>query len=277
VRFVLTYSADAVVAVSRYTARRFNDGLDRSVATHVYNGLDTDGLRPDPGAPASVREELGITADAALLGQVSQITPWKGQDTAIRALAELRRGGVDAHLLLVGEVRFAGKAVRYDNHEYLRSLHRLVTELGVDGAVHFLGQRDDVARILSAIDISLLPSSHEPFGRVVLESMAVETPPLVSEAGAGPELVEDGVSGRLLPADRPELWAAAARELLDDPAARTRMGRSGREAVGRFTDDAQVRGILAVYERALGWREPAGANGSAREAEKPAEVAAWRG
>ena len=74
------------------------------------------------------------------------------------------------------------------------------------------------------MDLSLLPSWEEPFGLVTVESMAMGTPPLVSAVGGGPELVQDGVTGRLLDPHRPEAWAAAARTLLEDDAARARMG-----------------------------------------------------
>jgi glycosyltransferase involved in cell wall biosynthesis len=218
--------------------------------------------------PARLREELGIAPDAVLLGQVSQITPWKGQATAIRAVAELRRQGLDAHLLIVGRVAFGGAGVRYDNHAYLGSLHRLVEELGVGKAVHFLGQRTDVPQILGALDLSLLPSVNEPFGRVTVESMAVGTPPLVSDAGSGPELVEDRVSGRTLPPGRAPEWAAAARELLADRNGLARMGERAREGAARFSDEAQVRDVLAVYGRVVG--TPGGAEGAAEAVSWPA-------
>ncbi len=66
-------------------------------------------------------------------------------------------------------------------------------------------------------DLSLLPSWDEPFANVMLESMAMGTPLLVSSVGGGPELVEDGVTGRVLPPRQPEAWATAARELLATP------------------------------------------------------------
>ena len=179
-----------------------------------------------------MRTERGIPAGAPLLGQVAQITPWKGQDTAIRALAGLRRAGLGAHLLLVGEIAFAGKGVRHDNHGFRRRLDDLVAELGVGDAVHFLGAREDVPALLAAMDLSLLPSWEEPFGLVTVESMAMGTPPLVSAVGGGPELVQDGVTGRLLDPHRPEAWAAAARTLLEDDAARARMGAAGRRRGG---------------------------------------------
>ena len=264
VRFVLVRSAAAVVTVSRDTARRFNEGLERPIATHVYNSFDRDRFDPDRVAPARVREELGIDPDAALLGQVAQITPWKGQDTAIRAVAELRRDGLDVHLLIIGEVAFAGKTVRYDNHGFLRDLHGLVDELGVGGAVHFVGRRSDVPALMRTIDLSLLPSWDEPFANVMLESMAMGTPLLVSEVGGGPELVEDGVSGRLLPPKRPGTWAKAVKELLADRPALERMGRRAREATTGFNDERHARDMLAVYQRVLGGPAPS------RTVEEPA-------
>jgi L-malate glycosyltransferase len=251
VRFVLRRSANAILTVSRETERRFNHGLGRPVAVHVYNSFDRGRFDPDRVDGAGVREELGIGSDATLLGQIGQITPWKGQDTSIRALAQLRRVGVDAHLLLVGEVAFSGSAVRYDNQAYLDGLHRLVGELGLEEQVHFLGQRRDVPGILRELDLSLLPSWDEPFANVMLESMAMGTPLLVSGEGGGPELVEDGVSGRVLPPKRPELWASAARELLEEPQALLHMGLHARRATERFSDQAHARDMLEVYDYVL--------------------------
>jgi glycosyltransferase involved in cell wall biosynthesis len=274
VRSLIVRTASGVVAVSDYTATRFNEGLPRPVATRVYNSIDHERFDPAHVRPADVREELGLAPDAALIGQVAQITPWKGQDTTIRALAELRAGGLDAQLLLVGEVTFGGKSVRYDNQAFLRSLERLVEELGVRDSVHFLGRRTDVPEILRALDLALLTSWEEPFGLVTVESMAMGTPPLVGSIGAGPELVEDGVSGRVLPPRRPELWAAAARELLEDREALRRLGERGPAVAAQFRDDVHAREMLAVYERAAA--QPADCPGSrvAARSDDQAE-AAW--
>jgi L-malate glycosyltransferase len=254
VRSLLVRTAGAVVAVSNYTASRFNEGLASPVAIRVYNSIDHARFDPERVRPAALRERLGIAPDAALIGQIAQITPWKGQDTAVRMLAQLRHRGIDAHLLLVGQIAFSGKAVRYDNHGFRLELDRLVDELAVRNAVHFLGQRDDVPEILRALDLSLLPSWEEPFGLVTVESMALGTPPLVSAAGAGPELLEDGVSGRLLPPRRPELWADAAHELLEDRQALRRLGQRGPAAAQRFRDEVHAAEMLAVYERATARR-----------------------
>jgi glycosyltransferase involved in cell wall biosynthesis len=252
VRGILARSSSAVVTVSRDTAQRFNDGLERPVATHVYNSFDRSRFDPERVPPAEIRAELGLPPEARLLGQIGQITPWKGQDTSIRMLRLLRDSGVNAHLLIVGRVAFGGKAVRYDNHAFLRRLHELVDELRLGHSVHILGERRDVPEILGALDLSLLPSWDEPFANVMLESMAMGVPLLVTEIGGGPELVEDGVNGRLLPPRRPELWAAATAELLGDRSALERMGDRARLATARFDDAAHAREMLGVYERVLG-------------------------
>jgi glycosyltransferase involved in cell wall biosynthesis len=256
VRTALCKSANAILTVSQEVERRFNQGLERPVATHVYNSFDRDRFDPKRVEPARVREELGIAPNAALLGQVAQITPWKAQDTSIRALSELKRDGVDAHLLIVGNIAFAGKGVRYDNQAYLDQLHGLVDELALHDRVHFLGQRGDVPGILRALDLSLLPSWDEPFANVMLESMAMGTPLLVSSVGGGPELVQDGVTGRVLPPKRPDLWAWAARDLLRNPDQLADMGARARAATARFSDDVHARDMLSVYEQVLAHPKP---------------------
>jgi glycosyltransferase involved in cell wall biosynthesis len=245
-------NAAAVAAVSDYAAASFNEGLRRPVAVRVYNSIDHERFDPERVRPARVRQELGLHPAAPLLGQVAQITPWKGQDTAIRALSRLRGRGLDAHLLLVGHIAFSGRGVRLDNVGYVGELEELVDELGLRGAVHFLGLRDDVPEILAALDLSLLPSWGEPFGLATVESMAMGTPPLVSSLGAGPELVEDGVTGRTLEPGQPGPWAEAIGELLSDRAELARIGARGVAAAARFRDDVHARQMLELYERAAG-------------------------
>ena len=88
-------------------------------------------------------------------------------------------------LLIVGEAKFVAPGTRYDNRGYEAHLHQLVTELGLNGEVRFLGQRgpDEVPEIMSAMDLLLMPSWVEPFGKVMVEAMAVGTPVLATNAG----------------------------------------------------------------------------------------------
>jgi glycosyltransferase involved in cell wall biosynthesis len=250
IRTLIVRTASSVAAVSDFTAAKFNEGLPRAVATRVYNSIDHERFDRDSVAPSPLRDELGLGPSAVVIGQVAQITPWKGQDESIRTLAALRAQGIDAHLVLVGQVAFGGKHVRFDNHGFLGSLEHLVDELGVRDSVHFLGQRDDVPEIIRGLELTMLPSWEEPFGLVIVESLALGTPVLVNDTGAGPELVEDGLTGRVLPARRPDLWAAAAAELLRDAERLRRMGDCGPPASARFSDDVQAAEMLALFEAA---------------------------
>jgi glycosyltransferase involved in cell wall biosynthesis len=251
VRRLVARSADQVVTVSRFTADRFNEGLPRPEAYCVYNGLDRERFDPSVIGPAPLRAQMSLPETAALLGVVGQITPWKGQDTAIRALAELRESGADAHLLIVGQVVFTGRQVRYDNDAFLRELQRLTSTLGVKDSVHFLGQRPDVPALLRALDLLLVPSWDEPFASVVMESAAMRTPALIGSASGAAEVLRHGVSAMILPSSQPELWADAARELLRDEPARARMGEQARAVAAQFSNKRHRQEMLAVYARAL--------------------------
>jgi glycosyltransferase involved in cell wall biosynthesis len=250
VRRVVAAGAGEVLAVSRSTARRFDAGLSRPVARTVYISFDRERFLA-PHDTARTRAELGVGAGAPLLGEVAQITPWKGQREAIETLAGVRRRHPDAVLLLIGHVAFAGRGVRYDNAAYLEELHARARELGLEHAVRFLGRRTDVPALVSALDVMLLPSWDEPFGTAALEAMAAGTVPAVGSTGGPAEYVEDGVSGLVLPPREPESWAEAISDLLDDPARLASMGANAREVAGRFSDEAYADGCVAAYVAAL--------------------------
>ncbi len=252
VRGLIAAHADAVLAVSQYTATRFNAGLARPLATCVYNGIDHARFDPHRVTAAPLRREFRLEANVLLLGHVAQITPWKGQAESIRVCSELRRRGVDAHLFLVGGVAFTGRQVRFGNPAYLAQLHALVDSLGLEDCVHFLGVRDDVPSLLRSFDLVLLPSQEEPGALVVAESLAMGTPAFVSDEGGTAEFLEDGVSGRALPVGRPELWAQAIVETVSEGDALERMSRKAVAAAARFTAEAHVHEVEAHLERVLG-------------------------
>jgi glycosyltransferase involved in cell wall biosynthesis len=240
--------ASAVLAVSHATRANFDTGLRRRVAETVYISIDAERFAHARNG-AATRAALGLPPAAPVLGEVAQITPWKGQLEAIETLSHVRAELPDAQLLLVGHVAFSGPRVRYDNHAYLARLHERVTALDLQDAVHFLGRRDDVPAILAALDLLLLPSWNEPFGTAALEAMAAGTVPIVGRDGGAAEYVEDGVSGRVLPPRDVAAWADAALELLRDDARRHAMGERARRVAARFTDEAYAAACHATYER----------------------------
>ena len=131
-------------------------------------------------------------------------------------------------------------------------LRRLAGELGVTNAVHFLGERDDVPRVLRAADVVLAPSWEEPFGRSIVEAMAMGTAVVATSVGGPPELITDGDDGLLVAPRQPALWAAAIVRLLHEPGFRARLADRGRvRARESFSPRAHVQAVLAAYEEIL--------------------------
>jgi glycosyltransferase involved in cell wall biosynthesis len=186
------------------------------------------------------------------MGVVAQLTPWKGQDTAIEALKLLSAEGIDAHLLLIGSAKFVARSTRFDNEAYVARMRSLIADAGLGDRVSWLGEREDVPELIRALDVLLLPSWEEPFGRALIEAMALGVPVVATNVGGPPEIVEDGREGYLVAPRDPTAWARAIARIAESPAQALQMGRAGRLRVEQsFTVEHQVAATLAVYERAL--------------------------
>jgi L-malate glycosyltransferase len=251
---LLARTATTIVANSHYTAASVRAMAPRARLEVVHNAVDLERFDPRRIDRAAARRRLGVPEPGpALLGVVAQISPWKGQETAIDALRLLRVEGLDAKLLLVGGAKFVSAATRYDNEAYLARLQTLVVEAGLQDSVSWLGEREDVPGIMRALDVLLLPSWEEPFGRALVEAMALEVPVVATAVGGPREIVEDGREGYVVAPRRPQSWADAIRRVLSSPDRGAAMGRAGRSRVeGEFTFSRQARTLLDVYSRTTG-------------------------
>lgn len=250
--------SDLVVANSAYIAGQFDGLRVRRPVRVVLNPVDLAQFDPAKVDAAEVRRELGLPDGAVTMAVIAQLTPWKGQDDAIRTLAALQGAGSDAILLLAGSAKFSGPGTQFDNAAYERELHELAARLGVADRVRFLGERGDVPRVLAATDVLLLPSWQEAFGRIAIEAMAMGVPVAATEVGGPAEIVRPGVDGLLLPPRDPDRWARELAPLLADPEARRRLGAAGREHAVDFDAGAHVAEVLGAYREALS-AAPAGA------------------
>jgi glycosyltransferase involved in cell wall biosynthesis len=251
--------ADAVVANSAYVAGQF-DGLHGKAPVRViHNPVDLDQFDPARVDRTRARRDLQVANGSVALAVVAQLTPWKGQDDAIRMLAALVRSGRDVTLLLAGSAKFAAPGTRFDNVAYARDLHGLVDELGVGERVRFLGERADVPAILAATDILLVPSWREAFGRIAVEAMAMGVPVVATDVGGPGEIVRPGIDGLLLAPRQPQRWARELEPLVDDAGVRRRIGERGRERARDFRVRSHVDSMDELYrELAAGSGRPHG-------------------
>lgn len=205
----------------------------------IRNGLQADRFRS-----SLVREEararLGLPADAPVLGCVASLNPKKNQEDLVRVLCWIRDRGYDARLLLVGGGSREGELRRY------------ATEMGVESAVHLVGETDQVTDCLAAMDLFFNSSTREGCCNAILEAMAASLPVLAYAVGGNPELVLHGVTGYLFPLRAWQEMAQQALSLLANPERRRAMGAAGRRDVEeRFSVERSVRETEELYREIL--------------------------
>lgn len=230
-----------VIANSRYTAAGL--GGDSLI---IYNGVDLEALTPSR-PPEAVKKELGIPPDAPVVGMAGRIQRWKGQEVFLQAAELLLKDFPEARFVVAGGEFYSGEGL-------LDELKKTVS--GSDALrerVVFTGHRGDVTDVMNAYDIYVHPTlKDEPFGRVVIEAMALSKPVVCTRCGGPEEIVEDETTGLLVPpGDAAALARAAGRLLIDGGGAR-RFGENGRRRVEElFRLEATVRAVETVIEEAL--------------------------
>lgn len=242
--------ADALIANSEYTRSTLEP--HSSSARVVHNAVHLSRFENVRLTPAEARLRLGLDKRGPVLAVIAQITPWKGQDDAIRIASELIASYPKLKLLIVGSPKFTNKATRYNNTAYFESLGKQVRARSLTESVHFMGERDDVPQILRAVDLVLVPSWEEPFGRTIIEAMAAGVPVAATNVGGPPEILGETGCGLLLPPRQPTTWAAAINRLLAQPERLSEMGRRSKEITrGRFAIERHVRKVIDVYQDTL--------------------------
>lgn len=245
VRVLAAMTAHAVVGISNSVLQAF-DRRALSERLHlVHNGVELRAFSKFEKKRwrMKIREELGTPPNAKVLAVIGQIAPWKRQADALRAAERLLERGHDVYLWVVGEAKF-----RKENAAYLEALRRLASRGRLQGRVKFTGFRHDVMEICCAADLLLLCSDQEPFGRVLIEAMAVSTPVVATNAGGVPEIVEHGKSGLLYEVGDVSGLVRHAELLLAHENARLQMGLEAEARVrALFTIERTADKIEQVY------------------------------
>ena len=211
----LSRSLPARIVCSSEASRRAhaNIGYVADKMTIIQNGSDLNMFKPDPEARLSVRRELEIPEHAPLIGLVGRFHPQKDHRNFIQAAAAVYQERPDVHFLLCGD------EVTWGN---LR-LATWIEEAGIRRHCRLLGRRDDVPRLMAALDIAATSSSGESFPNVIVEAMSCGVPCAVTDVGDSALIV--GQSGLVVPPRQPGALAEALRSLID-------VGRDGRIRMG---------------------------------------------
>ncbi len=220
-------------------------GADFGNLVTIHNALDPAALQVARPA-AELRASVGIPSGAVVIGMVGNIRAWKGQDTLLRALERVRRVVPDAYVVFIGDTAAADRGFR-------EQLDALIAELGLEGRVVFSGYQRCVADWIGASDVIVHASVQpEPFGRVILEAMALRKPVIGAAAGAIPEIIEEGRTGWTFPPGDDQKLAEALISVVGDFGRAREIGERGyARLVSSFDIRRNVDQTQAVYERLL--------------------------
>ena len=254
----------AIICISDASrASLVNAGLARDNVHVIHNGVDPEKVQPtaDPG---TVRRELGLDAGDRAVALVGNIRWWKGQDVLVRSIPAVLERVPGFKCLLVG-------ATAEPDRPYEVALRATIAQLGVERQVVFTGYRANPADVLQVAEIAVHTSvTPEPFGRVLLEGMALRLPIVGSGDGAVPEIVEDGGTGLLFPPGDAASLAARLLQLLENPERARAMGEAGYDRLqARFHVQRNVERTMAIYDRALGRGLEDGRSGDAAPGQRP--------
>ncbi len=233
--------ARAIIGNSAATLRPLRGRLADAVMHIVYPCIDFE--RFGPGAD---RRDEFFPRGVPVVGFVGMFRPEKGIEYFLDMAAILRTELPDVRYLAVG-----GESPGATG-DWLARMRRHAAARAVADVVHFAGVRTDIPEIMRTLDVLVVPSLREGFGRVIVEANAVGTPVVGFDAWGIPEVIEDGVTGLLVPPRDAVATAAAVRGVLDDGGWRARVAAVAPARVrARFSPAAQVRAIEAVWRRAL--------------------------
>ena len=222
-RYLYNRRVDGVVAISKKIAELLVEGgVQRENIRVIHSGID----------PAPFRNGRGLRSRSVppVIGTVAVLEERKGHRFLLEAAALLRQRGRQL------QVHFAGEGSRKNE------LKALAVKLGLGNEVVFCGFTADIPSFLATIDVFVLPSLYEGLGVAAIEAMAAGKPVIATQVGGLPELVEDGVTGFLVPPGDPEALASSISRLLSREGLMEQIGRNAWERVQRhFTMEQMAK------------------------------------
>jgi glycosyltransferase involved in cell wall biosynthesis len=255
----LARRTDAVIAVSHAMRRAAVEdyGMPPERVRVLYNGVLSEAYaRVAANAGERIRQELGLAADARVIGIVGRVEPGKGIRPLLQAMPAVVASCPDAALLVVGD-----GPTREESE-------RLAGDLGIAAAVRFTGHRSDVPELLAAMDVMAAPSTAEQgLGYAVLEAMCAGVPVVASRSGGPAECIVHGQSGLLVPMSDVPALAEALVSVLTDARLRDELGEGARRRSALFSVVRHVDDLQAMYREIMTARSRQGRTTRAAEAQ----------
>jgi glycosyltransferase involved in cell wall biosynthesis len=218
--------------------RQIGDAMDRIQVVHNGTEVEADQEGPD------MRRQLGIEADAVVVGVSSRLAPCKGQEEFLRAAARVLEQAPATWFVVAGD-----DSIEDGNRGYQDRLKALAVSLGIAHRVKFLGFCDDMAPVYRTIDIAVDAAWEEAFGMVVIEPMVYGKPVIATNAGGIREIIDSGRTGLLVQPKNVEALSEAILSLVLDSSLRHRIGERARIVVReRFAAETHAELLAAVLE-----------------------------
>ncbi len=235
-RFILRF-ANKVVVVSESFKKRINlNWVKEEKIRIIPNAIDPAEFEA-VFVDGDIRNRYGLRDDEKIIGVVGRFSPEKGQEIFIDAFKVVKDSLPNVRAMFVGDGQNKG------------ALIEKVKKHGIEKDVIFAGYQEKMAQYYKSFDLVLMPSLSEGMPNVALEAMLFQKPVIATNVGGVPEVVTDGVTGRIIEPQNPELMAREIIQLVSDPNLMGRYGKAGRErAISEFNPDARVQKIIDLYK-----------------------------
>ena len=225
--------AERVIAISHAVATELvSGGVDPKRITVVHSGISLSGARA--AARLGIRDMLGLASTTRVAANVAALVPHKDHTTLLRAAERLKHSIPDLHWVVAGEGELKAR------------LQAEISELGLNGVVHLMGQILSPERLIADADVYVMSSQQEGLGTSVLEAMALGIPVASTTAGGLPEMLGSG-AGLLVPPRDPGSLAEAVGRILEDAELRAGLVERAGVEVLRFTDLRMADEVRSVY------------------------------
>ncbi len=238
-------AATALIAVSRFLrddVLRYT--VERERVHVIYDEADPEYFHPNACDRNAAREKFGIAGDSKVILMVARFAENKRHDLMLDAFQQVRQRVPKARLVLKGEV--------YWENAYYDCIRKRIEQMSSDKAIMHIPFVDDIREIHSAADVLVLCSDREGLGRCVVEAMCMGIPPVVTDTGGSHEIVEDGVSGLVVPGGNASALAGGIVRVLQDQDFARSLGKQARVAAQRdLSADVSAARVMDIYDSIL--------------------------